>query len=67
MDDEEALLAQRVAMAASAWLHAESDTEAYRRLVAATDECDDYWAPQLEDPAEELLDALGEDSAPAPW
>lgn len=64
MDDEAALRVRHVAMAASAWLHAPADFEAYRRLVAAVAEWDDYCAPQLEEPAEELLDQLGEESAP---
>lgn len=64
MDDDQALRARQVAMAASAWLHAPADTEAYRRLVAATVEWNGYCAPQLEEPAEELLDQLGEGSPP---
>ena len=59
-----ARLARRVAMTASAWLHAEADTETYRHFVAATDEWDAYAAPQLEEPAEELLDQLADHSAP---
>jgi hypothetical protein len=51
-------------MAASAWLHTPADLEAYRRLVAAVAEWDSYCSPQLGEPAEELLDQLGDDSAP---
>jgi len=64
MDDEAARLARRVAISASAWLRAEADTETYRHFVAATDEWDAYAAPQLEEPAEELLDQLADHSAP---
>lgn len=49
MDDEAALLARHVAMAASAWRHAKADTEAYRRLVVATSEWDAYVAPTLDE------------------
>lgn len=65
MDDEAVLLERHVAMAASAWRHAKAETEAYGRFVAATDEWDDAYAgPQLEEPAEELLDQLADNSAP---
>ena len=64
MDDEAVLLERHVAMAASAWRHAKAETEAYGRFVAATDEWDAYAGPQLEEPAEELLDQLADNSAP---
>ena len=35
MDDEAALIARRVALAAAAWFNAPSDVEAYRRLSVA--------------------------------
>lgn len=41
-----------------------ADPEAYRRLAVATSEFNSYFGPQLAEPAEELLDQLGEDSAP---
>jgi hypothetical protein len=37
---------------------------ASRRLVAAAAEWDSYCSPQLGEPAEELFDQLGEESAP---
>lgn len=64
MDEDAAVLARQVAISASAWLHTPTDPEAYRRLIAAIDEWDAYVAPQLEEPAEELLDQLADDSAP---
>lgn len=64
MDDDAALLARQVAITASAWLHGPTDPETYRRLVDAIDEWNSYDAPQLEAPAEELLDRLADDSAP---
>lgn len=62
MDDQAALIARRVAMAAAAWFHAPADVEAYRRLAEAVAEWDAYVAPRLED-ADELLDELA-DAAP---
>ena len=35
MDDQAALIARRVAMAAAAWFNAPADVEAYRRLGMA--------------------------------
>ncbi|GAB7007722.1 hypothetical protein JCM18899A_51970 [Nocardioides sp. AN3] len=64
MDDEAAHLAGKVATTASAWLRAPTDAENYRRFAAATDDWDNYAAPRLEEPAEELLDQLADDSAP---
>lgn len=64
MDDEAARLAGQVAATASAWLRTPTDTEAYRRFAAATDDWDDYDAPRLEEPAEELLDQLADEAAP---
>lgn len=65
MDDRAALLARDVARAASAWLNAPVDHEAYRRLVAATQAWNAYSAPSLDEPdGEELLDALGDSSPP---
>ena len=63
-DDEQATRARNVARAASAWLREPTAPEAYSRYVVAIDEWDDYDAPQLEEPVEELLDQLGDDSAP---
>lgn len=64
MGDEAARLAGQVAATASAWLRTPADTEAYRRFTAATDDWDDYDAPRLEEPAEELLDQLADDAPP---
>lgn len=64
MDEEATRLARQVALTASAWLHTEADTEAYRRFVGTVDDWDAYAAPQLEAPSEELLDQLADDSAP---
>lgn len=47
MDDLAALLERQVANAASAWRHTKADTEAYRRLVVATDEWETYGTPTL--------------------
>lgn len=70
MDDHAALLARDVARAASAWLNAPVDYEAYRRLVVATQDWNAYCAPVLDEPAgaqgEELLDALPDPSPPQP-
>lgn len=65
-DDEATRLAHLVTTAASAWLHAAAatDSEAYHRFDRATDDWDAYAAPQLEEPTEELLDQLADDSAP---
>lgn len=66
MDDEAALLARRVAIAASAWMHAPADAEAYKRLVQATSAWDSYVQPPLESgvPVEELLDHSADESPP---
>lgn len=64
INDDAAALAWQVAETASAWLHHPTDPETYRRFIAAIDEWDSYAAPQLEEPFEELLDQLGDDSPP---
>ena len=64
LDDDAAALAWHVAETASAWLHQPTAPETYRRFVAAIDGWDSYAAPQLEEPFEELLDQLGDDSPP---
>jgi len=70
MDDEAALIARRVALAAAAWFNAPSDVEAYRRLSVAVGEWNAYCAPVLEEPnpssGEELLDDLADSSPPVP-
>ena len=69
MDDEAALIARRVALAAAAWFNAPSDVEAYRRLSLAVGEWNAYCAPVLEEPntsGEELLDDLADTSPPVP-
>lgn len=71
MDEQAALIARRVAMAAAAWFNAPADVEAYRRLAAAVGEWNAYCAPTME-PAtpsgddEELLDQLADARPPAP-
>jgi hypothetical protein len=47
MDATAAALARRVADAAAAWLDEPRDTEAFRRLVAATDRYRDHANPPL--------------------
>lgn len=64
MGDEAVLLERHVAKAASARRQAKADTEAYGHFVVATGEWDAYAGPQLEEPAEELLDQLADNSAP---
>lgn len=65
MDDEAAMLATNVAEAAATWLRPAADGAAYDRLVAGVAEWDSYCTPRLaEPPVEELLDQLGESSAP---
>lgn len=64
MDDEAALLARRVALAASAWFNAPADVEAYRRLATAVSDWDRYCAPMIDDSESELLDELAEVSPP---
>lgn len=64
VDEEAALLARRVAMAASAWLNAPTDVEAYRRLTQAVEEWNAYSAPRMVDGTDELLDELADTSPP---
>ncbi len=64
MDDEAALLARHVALAASAWFNAPSDVEAYRRLADAVAKWNAYCAPHLEEPVVELLDNLVHRTSP---
>ncbi len=67
MDDQAALIARRVALAAAAWFNAPADVEAYRRLAAAVGEWNAYTSPQLEDTdVDELLDDLAEVAPPTP-
>ncbi|MEN8672697.1 hypothetical protein [Nocardioides sp.] len=71
MDEQAALIARRVAMAAAAWFNAPADVEAYRRLAAAVGEWNAYCAPTMEAAApraddEELLDQLADARPPAP-
>lgn len=71
MDEQAALIARRVAMAAAAWFNAPADVEAYRRLSGAVGECNAYCAPTMEHPAqradeEELVDQLADEMPPAP-
>lgn len=68
MDDEAALIARRVAMAAAAWFNASADVEAYRRLAAAVQEWNLYCAPHIDpSPAdEELLDEFADTDPPEP-
>lgn len=59
MDDEQVLLARQVAIAAAAWMHARTDSEAYRRLVLATAQWVSFCAPRLdEEPADEIAAQL---------
>ncbi|MEP9385581.1 hypothetical protein [Nocardioides sp. KR10-350] len=57
MDDEQVLRARQVAVAASAWFHARSDSEAYRRLLLASAQWVTYRAPRLDEPASDELAA----------
>lgn len=67
MDDQAALIARRVALAAAAWFNAPADVEAYRRLAGAVGEWNAYASPQLEDSdVDELLDDLAEVAPPTP-
>ena len=68
MDDQAALIARRVAMAAAAWFNAPADVEAYRRLAAAVGEWNAYSAPRLDDAGDvdELLDDLADVAPPMP-
>ena len=47
MDDRAALIARRVALAASGWMNAPADYEAYRRMAVAVAEWNDYTSPSL--------------------
>lgn len=64
MNDEAALLARRVALAASAWMKRPTDAGVYTRLVAAVAEWDAYVDPGLD--SEELLDGLADTRPPQP-
>lgn len=66
MDDQAALIARRVAMAAAAWFNAPQDVEAYRRLAAAVGEWNGYCSPTMESlPKDaELLDELADVTPP---
>lgn len=71
MDEQAALIARRVAMAAAAWFNAPADVEAYRRLAAAVGEWNAYCAPTMQPftagaDDEELLDQLADARPPAP-
>lgn len=65
MDDEAALLARRVALAASAWMKQPTDAGVYARLVAAVAEWDAYVDPTFDD-ADELLDGVADTRPPRP-
>lgn len=71
MDEQAALIARRVAMAAAAWFNAPADVEAYRRLAAAVGEWNAYCSPTMQPSTtgaddEELLDQLADARPPAP-
>lgn len=71
MDEQAALIARRVAMAAAAWFNAPADVEAYRRLAGAVGEWNAYCAPTMAPAApraddEELLDQLADARPPTP-
>lgn len=67
MDDQAALIARRVALAAAAWFNAPADVEVYRRLAAAVGEGNAYCAPELQDGSvDELLDDLADVAPPMP-
>lgn len=67
MDDQAALIARRVALAAAAWFNAPADVEAYRRLAAAVGEWNAYSAARLEAAdVDELLDDLADVAPPTP-
>lgn len=55
----------RAARAASAWLRAPTDTEAYSRLVEAVERWEGYGSPTLAS-EDELLDELAEQNPPQP-
>ena len=68
MDEEAALIARHVAMAAAAWFNAPHDTTAYQRLSEAVEEWNAYCQPRLgpmPSPAlEELFDLLADQPNP---
>lgn len=67
MDDQAALIARRVALAAAAWFNEPADVEAYRRLATAVGEWNAYTSPQLEaGDVDELLDDLADVAPPTP-
>lgn len=67
MNDQAALIARRVALAAAAWFNEPADVEAYRRLAAAVGEWNAYTSPQLEaGDVDELLDQLADVAPPIP-
>jgi hypothetical protein len=68
MDDEAALIARRVAMAAAAWFRAPGDFEAYRLLAVAVGQWNAYGAPTMEAMVgeAELLDDLADTEPPVP-
>lgn len=67
MDDQAALIARRVALAAAAWFNAPADVEAYRRLATAVGEWSAYASPQLQTgDVDELLDDLAYVAPPTP-
>lgn len=66
MDDQAALIARRVALAAAAWFNEPANVEAYR-LAAAVRERNAYTSPQLEaGDVDELLDDLADVAPPTP-
>lgn len=70
MDDQAAVIARRVAMAAAAWFDAPANIDAYRRLADAVGEWNAYCSPRIGDPqdpaAAELLDELADAAGPPP-
>ena len=73
MDDQAALIARRVALAAAAAayegeaLNLVEEAEAYRRLATAVGEWNAYTSPQLEaGDVDELLDDLADVAPPTP-
>lgn len=69
MDDQAALLARRVALAASAWLKVPTDARAYAYLVDAVSHWNSYQAPALDDvrtDEPELPDSLVDGDLPQP-
>lgn len=67
MDDQAALMARRVALAAAAWFNAPADVEAYHPARGGGGEWNAYRAPQLEAAdVDELLDDLADVAPPTP-